>query len=83
MAILDESSGPCPAFLATIGFADVATQIRLRSLKQGDWSPLAEPASKAIQEEQLHTQYLIGAIKAYVLSDDDAREVFEILSAIL
>ncbi|MFB6130176.1 MAG: Phenylacetic acid catabolic protein [Salinigranum sp.] len=83
-SVLDEDPGPWPAFLATVGFADMATQVRLTSLADSEWTAVAEPAGKAVQEEEFHTQYLIGAVKSYV--DDDAgmtRTFGEALSAVL
>lgn len=77
MSVLDESPGSWPEFLAVVGLADLATQIRLNSFEDSNWSALGAPAVKAIQEEEFHAQNLIGAIKSYVLQDEDNRDAFD------
>lgn len=69
LEVLDENPGTWAAFLATVGFADMATQVRLHSYEGSTIAQVADPGGKAIQEEEFHTQYLVGAVKSYVVGD--------------
>lgn len=69
LEVLDEGPDAWAEFLAVVGFADMATQVRLESFEGSTFTELAEPAGKAIQEEEFHTQYLVGAVKTYVVDD--------------
>jgi 1,2-phenylacetyl-CoA epoxidase catalytic subunit len=71
LQVLDEGPDSWSAFLATVGFADMATQVRLQSFEESPITELAEPAGKAIQEEEFHTQYLAGAVKTYLVDDPE------------
>lgn len=76
LALLDTDPDTWPAFLATVGFADMATQVRLTSLEESEWDAVADPAGKAVQEEEFHTQYLIGAVEGDVVPDPTMTERF-------
>jgi 1,2-phenylacetyl-CoA epoxidase catalytic subunit len=76
MDVLDEAPGSWPAFLATVGLADLGTQARLTAFSRGEWSPLSEPAGKAVQEEEFHAQYLLGAVESYVAGREAAEAAF-------
>lgn len=70
MPTLDTAPGTWPEVLGVVGVADMAAHIRLRSFADADWEPLAGPAGKAIQEEEFHAQYLIGALETIAGSPD-------------
>jgi 1,2-phenylacetyl-CoA epoxidase catalytic subunit len=76
MEVLDDPPESWPAFLATVAVADLGTQARLTAFSRGEWGPLSEPAGKAVQEEEFHAQYLLGAVESYVAGREAAETVF-------